>query len=160
MARFLKGATHVFMLEMAHSMNAIVFAPSDYVPRGYLYVVQKGDCSSLFPSVCGSSMRLQSFYLPMFTGCLTSFPRAHSGSALYGVRVMFKGSVWGEDMLVANPKLRLPMVARAMNYLAVNYISRWLFAATPAHKVGMLGRSYHLFHAGFKFLRLPRDILM
>ncbi|KAL1503237.1 hypothetical protein AB1Y20_011293 [Prymnesium parvum] len=85
---FLKGATHVFMLEMAHSMNAIVFAPSDLVPRGYLYVVQKG-------------------------------------VALYGVRVMFKGSVWGEDMLVANPKLRHPMVARAMNYLAVNYISRF-----------------------------------
>jgi hypothetical protein len=39
---FLRGTSTQFMLGLAMALHAMVFAPGDMAPRGYLYIVQKG----------------------------------------------------------------------------------------------------------------------
>ena len=41
----------------------------------------------------------------------------HRGVAIYGGKVLASGGVWGEDMLLTNPRLRLRFYARALNYV-------------------------------------------
>ena len=46
------------------------------------------------------------------------------GVALYRGKVLTKGKVFGEDMILFDEKLRSRAAARAMNYVEANYISR------------------------------------
>jgi len=85
--KFLKDASPRFMIELAMQLHAVVFAPNDAAPRGYLYIIQRG-------------------------------------VALYKGRVLTKGKVWGEDMILETLSLRLKATARAMNFLEAYYISR------------------------------------
>lgn len=48
----------------------------------------------------------------------------YRGIALYRVKLLTAGKVWGEDMILSSPKLRSTAQARAMNYLEVYYIGR------------------------------------
>lgn len=48
----------------------------------------------------------------------------HAGSAIHGGRILTKGSVWGEDVLVAAAHLRSRLHARATTYLEAFYITR------------------------------------
>jgi len=48
----------------------------------------------------------------------------HRGSALYGVRILGSGRVWGEDVLISRASLRAPFCARAMSYLEVYKVGR------------------------------------
>lgn len=48
----------------------------------------------------------------------------YRGIALYRVKLLTTGKVWGEDMILSSPKLRSTAQARAMNYLEVYYIGR------------------------------------
>jgi hypothetical protein len=75
------------MIELSMALHAVVFAPNDVAPRGYLYIVQRG-------------------------------------VALYRGRVMTKGKVWGEDLILETVGLRHKATARAMNFLEAYYLSR------------------------------------
>jgi len=116
---FLRGTSTQFMLELAMALHAMVFAPGDMAPRGYLYIVQKG-------------------------------------IALYRARLIIKGRVWGEDMVVANPRLRHPALARAMNYLAVNYINRTELLAVAEKYPHILWK----IRRGAAFMALRREIVL
>lgn len=48
----------------------------------------------------------------------------HHGVAVYGGRVLTAGAVWGEDMLLANSKIRSQRFARALNYVEALSIER------------------------------------
>jgi len=48
----------------------------------------------------------------------------HLGIALYGGRMLMKGKVWGEDVILTSTHLQRKWCARAMNYLEVFYCSR------------------------------------
>ena len=48
----------------------------------------------------------------------------HRGVALYRAKVVSKGKVFGEDMILSSPRLRSSAQARAMNYLEVYYTTR------------------------------------
>ena len=46
------------------------------------------------------------------------------GLVLYGMHVLRKGSVWGEDVILENPQVHLPFIARAMQFTDVNAMYR------------------------------------
>ena len=48
----------------------------------------------------------------------------HRGIALYQAKIITKGKVWGQDMILSTSHLRSTAQARAMNYLEVLFISR------------------------------------
>jgi len=48
----------------------------------------------------------------------------HSGSAVYGGRILSKGGVWGDDVIVAASHLRCRHYARATTYLEAFYVTR------------------------------------
>lgn len=68
-------------------LHAVVFAPNDRAPNGYLFIVQRGLL------------------------------------ALQG-RVLSKGKVFGEDVVVQKEALRSTAKARALNYVSAYYISQ------------------------------------
>ena len=84
---FLRGSSHHFLVQLSVRLHAMVFAPSDATPTGYLYVI-------------------------------------HRGIALYRAKVLSKGKVWGEDVIMRDQELWNTSVARAMNYLEVYFITR------------------------------------
>ena len=49
---------------------------------------------------------------------------AQRGIAFFQGRVLTRGSVWGDDLLLADASLRSPFTARAINYLEAWYTSR------------------------------------
>ena len=57
----------------------------------------------------------------------------HRGIVLYRAKLLHKGQVWGEDMILTDTKLRDPAIARAMNYVAVYYINRTELLAIASH---------------------------
>ena len=40
--KFLRDASPRFMIDLSMTLHAIVFAPADIAPRGYMYIVQRG----------------------------------------------------------------------------------------------------------------------
>ena len=84
---FLKSAPRAFMVELALSLTAMVFAPGDTPRIGFMYIV-------------------------------------HRGVALYRAKLVTKGRVFGEDMILNSPHLRSNAQAKAMNYLEVYHTSR------------------------------------
>ena len=57
----------------------------------------------------------------------------HRGVAIYGGRVLGSGGVWGEDMLLSNPRLRLRVYARALNYVEAFSIDRETMMELSSH---------------------------
>ena len=84
---FLQKSPRAFMVELALSLNAMVFAPGDTPRIGFMYIV-------------------------------------HRGVAIYRAKLVTKGRVFGEDMILQSPRLRSNAQAKAMNYLEVYYTSR------------------------------------
>ena len=84
---FLRNAPTQFMVELAMSLNALVYAPGDSPKVGFMYIV-------------------------------------HRGVAIYRAKLICKGRVFGEDMILSSPHLRSNATAKAMNYLEVYYTGR------------------------------------
>lgn len=57
----------------------------------------------------------------------------HRGVAIHGGRVLGSGGVWGEDMLLCNPRLRLRVYARALNYVEAFSIDRETLMEVGSH---------------------------
>ena len=48
----------------------------------------------------------------------------HAGCVLHGGKILKKGMVWGEDMLIASRHLRSRFTAKAITYLEAFYLTR------------------------------------
>ena len=77
------------------------------------------------------------------------------GTMTQGGRVLSKGSVWGDDIILENPRHAFPHLARAITYADVMYFSRQTFLDT----VATYPSSMHSLRRNQAFLALRRALI-
>ena len=82
----------------------------------------------------------------------------HRGIAMHNAKLITKGNVWGEDIILSSKVLRSKAQARAMNYLEVYFTTRTvlMYLSRIYPKTGMKVRKAAIILSDISLVSLPK----